>query len=237
MIVTPHIQTRGFFKFKSPWVAKQGVVYTVIAIRTFTELFRQGEDVYEKYYKSVGVINGANINGSKFSFDEEVLLHPSIVIFSGTDGSTMYVPSTFIAEIPSESSVSYSEVLLTISLGPLPDYLDIELQVQDVVDYAKTRFNVETHGYVGNIPLLSNPSFEEHALMEQTRLGKPITAPPVVDPTPPSTQTPVEVNPPEPKATTQMLLDDTNQRIKEQDEIIKSLIAILDDNGLMAVIS
>lgn len=224
MVITPHIATRGMFQFRPPWTTTQGVVYTVIAIRSFEDIYRDKGDVYEEYYKPVGLVNGDVVNGKPFNFDEEVLLSPNIVTFKGTDGSVLNIPSTYITQIPTANDVPYSEIILNVSLGPLPDYLDIEEQIKDIQAYIGRKLNVKTKVNRGKLPLLTNPTFEEHALMEKTRLGKSIYS-----------NDPNDTD--RIRATTQMELEKALEKIKEQESIIKSFIRILDDNGLMTTLT
>ena len=109
----PVVNAKGRFTLKSPFIAKNTVVYTVIAVRKISDLYLKGEDVYVDYYKSAGLENGVNLNGEVFDFNEEVKSKPVIVTLEGTDGTIIYVPSTYILSSPTSGDVTYSRLILS----------------------------------------------------------------------------------------------------------------------------
>ena len=53
--ITPTINTVGVFKVEKPFFVESKRVYEVVAIREFDDIWLQGGDVYEEYYKPNGL--------------------------------------------------------------------------------------------------------------------------------------------------------------------------------------
>lgn len=208
--MTPSLHAKGFFGLKSPWKTKEGVIYDCIAIRTFEDIYKVGIDVYKTYYAPQGLIDQKEFEGTIFSFKAESAMFPNICTLKGSDGSMIYVPDTYIQKLPDTSFVPYSEVVLGISLGALPDEFNIDSIKDDVEALIATRVNIKAVANVCTLPLVTNPTFAEHLELERTRLG-----------------TSNEVKP-----NTQMLLNEAKDAIKNRDETIKTLLKFIDDNGL-----
>lgn len=122
---TPPIGAKGRYTLKSPWVANPGVLYECEAIRSFDDIYQLGSDVYNEYYLPMGLMDGADFEGTPFSFSTEKSLDPNIITLRGSDGTFIYVPDTYILSYPSMDGVRYSRMVISIDLGSLPDYVDL----------------------------------------------------------------------------------------------------------------
>ena len=167
----PVVNAKGRFTLKSPFIAKNTVVYTVIAVRKISDLYLKGEDVYVDYYKSAGLENGVNLNGEVFDFNEEVKSKPVIVTLEGTDGTIIYVPSTYILSSPTSGDVTYSRLILSVDLGAVPDNVPVDNVMGDVEDIVEARFGVKSTARVNRSYSEIQPTNEEHEILEASRLG------------------------------------------------------------------
>lgn len=210
MKLTPELHTKGFYEFKLPWSPTLGVTYECLAVRSFEDIYKLGIDVYTHYYASVGLVNGQTIGATKFDFEVESKLYPNIVTLKGSDGSMLYIPDTFIDNMPDKSLVPYSEVILAVSLGPVPDVENLDSIKGDVTALIAARMNIDATVNICKASIQSNPTVEEHRLLQALRKGTP----PAVLPN------------------THMLLEDALNQIKERDLKIKRLLDIIRDKGL-----
>lgn len=167
----PDIYTKGKFELKFPFVAKPNVMYKVIGIREFSDLYIRGVDVYKQFYDAVGLRNGVEVNGSVFDFNVEAALKPVIITLEGTDDSIIYVPSTYMLSYPIEGDVKYSRVVLTADLGALPDSISIDSILEDVEELISARFGIVSTVKIARAYSDRQPSVLEHLILEDSRIG------------------------------------------------------------------
>lgn len=168
--LTPSIDATGKFKVKLPWRINENSILTCIAVRSFDDIYKKNEDVYDVYYETAGCTNGTIIDGRPFDFEKERLALPNIVTLVDAAGGVFYIPDTFILQMPMVSDVPYSERIISISLGPMPDALDISNVTTEVGELVKkktgmTNVTVREH----SLAILTNPTYAEHLAMERVR--------------------------------------------------------------------
>lgn len=167
-LISPEYGVQGRFSLKAPFSLNSAILYTVIAKRSFADCERRGDDVYNRYYASMGLIDGAD----GFSYDGERAAGVQIITLQGQDGSFYWVPSSYISSWPNVSEVNYHQTILTCSLGALPEGLDVQGAIDELQDTVRALTGVV--GAVVDVivsPVTSNPTAEEHLDMERTRLG------------------------------------------------------------------
>lgn len=167
---TPMMYARGIYELKKPWNAVSTKIYTCIAIRSFEDIYKQGEDVYKIYYENY-LRDGESVNGITFNFADEAAQLPNICTLRGEDNELLYVPDTYILSFPNTTMVPYSNVVLGLSLGPLPDELDLINVTAMLKDSVIKYFGVTPAVNVMRLPMSSNPSPEEHEQLELVRQG------------------------------------------------------------------
>lgn len=164
--MTPALHAIGRYTTKLPWVLSPTVTYECIAIRTFEDCAKQGLDVYERFYSSMGLINGAT-----FNFADEQSQNANIITLKGSDRSIVYIPDTFILSTPQTGNVVYHHVVLSGSIGAVPEYIDFSgliLEVEDLLS-AKTGTAVTVKQMV--CPATEQPTQEQHTALEAARSG------------------------------------------------------------------
>lgn len=129
-VITPPVGSTGLYKLLEPFesVLVQDTPYTCMAVRSLSELINAGLDPYEEYYLPNSI--------DKVVYDEHVLLDTSIVSLRSIAQHWVFVPNAYIRSYPSQNGVKYTAVVLGISLGSIPDHLElaaVKIAVQDVV--------------------------------------------------------------------------------------------------------
>lgn len=167
---TPTMNTSGMFTLVTPFAAASDLVYKVIAIRSFDDIYKLGVDVYSKYYKPMGLIDDGT--GTGFNFASEVAQNANIITLMSEDGKIVYVPDTYIASYPKLDTIPYQQVVLSLSLGPLPTTLDVQPLLNEVKDLVSARYGIQNpiasiHAVTDSIAV--TPS--QHATITQVRLG------------------------------------------------------------------
>lgn len=164
----------GNFTVKRPWVIDGNAVLKVIGVRSFDDIYKKGEDVYETYYVPYGAVNGATVDNRPFNFDAETKLHPNIITLMTKQGGVYYVPDTFIASYPTGGAIAYSHRVLSVSLGPLPDYMDTTALRNTIQDAVVKELGIVRDRIVvadSRAALLTNPTLDDHLAMEAARAG------------------------------------------------------------------
>lgn len=169
---TPQLNARGLYTVITPFSLPTGVVYTCKAIRSFRDIYELGEDVFTQYYDPVGL--------TQTEFNNDNLANANIITLMAdsynstqvpSDKTIVYIPDTYIQNYPDQSIVPYSHIVLGLTMGPLPDGLDLSA--------LKTQLGNVCSGVIGTTPVVVEhraPSAgivtaTEHADLETARLG------------------------------------------------------------------
>lgn len=168
---TPPLLAKGRYTLVAPWIANPNMLYTCMAIRAFEDIYKLGYDVQTIYYHSRGLVDGSIITSPAFTFAAERAKQPNIITLVGDDGSVIYVPDTFIASYPNLSEVKYSHMVLSVSLGALPDYLDLNAVKAAVSGLVAQTTGVTPTVLEHRVPSTENPTAGQHETLEVTRLS------------------------------------------------------------------
>lgn len=161
---TPSLWSSGKWVLRSPWNADPNTTYTCHAIRTFEDIEKLGESVYDTYYKPY-IQNGQN----GWLYENEKLEYPSIVTLISNDNRIIFVPDTFITSFPSLSEFKYSQVVLSVPLGILPDSYKTTHIENAVKDKVATMLGITINPFIAKASLSINPTLEEHLALEANR--------------------------------------------------------------------
>lgn len=166
---TPPLGTKGRYVLRTPWSTNPTMLYTCLAIRSFDDIYKLGYDVYSTYYVPMGLTNGAVVGGLTFQFDAERNATANIITLRATDGTYIYVPDTYIASYPDMSEHTYSHMVLSVSLGALPDYLDLSAVKDAVSGIVAQTFGLTPTVKEHRTPSTANPTAAQHEAMEASR--------------------------------------------------------------------
>lgn len=168
---TPPIYAKGRWVLRLPFIANPNKIYTCIAVRSFADVYKLGQDVYRVFYLTMGVTDGGAIAGLPFNFIAERQLKPNIITLQADDGETIYVPDTFIQRFPDMGDVKYSHLVLSVSLSAVPDYLNLEEVKDAVAQTIASRFGFVPQVREHRAPSTDNPTPEQHEAIEAARLA------------------------------------------------------------------
>lgn len=134
----PSIGAKGKYRLHSPFdVLIKDVAYTCVAIRRLTDFITMGRDPKELYYDPHGLDDTV--------WDEDSS-NPEVCIVSlrSDSGLWLYVPSTFILSFPDINSIPYSVRVLGVSLGAIPESLDLSNLYTNMIDLVRDTIGVES---------------------------------------------------------------------------------------------
>ena len=164
--MTPPLNTTGRYITKSPWELPATLIYECIAIRSFDDIYKLGIDVYDTYYVPMGLINSPT-----FTFSEEKAAKANIITLRGSDGSIIYIPDTYILSFPNAGTVKYHHVILSVSVGALPEYLDLSSLHREIENLASGKIGTTVSVKEMVAPTTDQPTTENHEILEAARVG------------------------------------------------------------------
>jgi hypothetical protein len=170
---TPPLKARGRYTLKAPWDAAIDPLklYTTIAIRSFKDIYELNVDVYTEYYLPMGLVDGVLYGIAIFSFSAEANLEPNIITLYSDTGETIYVPDTYILSYPTMGDIKYNRCVLSIDLGPLPDYLDFSSLKASVQNLVAQTTGIAATALEHRSAHITNPTPPEHEVLETARLA------------------------------------------------------------------
>jgi hypothetical protein len=132
--MTPTLGAKGVYTLRTPWTISSTVLYECIALRSISDFVDRGVDVLSKVYTPVGLTSTA--------LASDVDAGAMIVTLTAPGRSPIYVPDTYIQTFPAMDGVPYSHVLLSLSLGALPDALDLSFIKAQLAATVEASFGV-----------------------------------------------------------------------------------------------
>lgn len=126
---TPRINATGAYELRSPFTIDSGIEYRCEAIEGFEKLEEQGINPFSEYYQPNGLLM------SDYQDDKNNGIN--IITLMSENGATIHVPSSYIISYPTDTSVPYSNIVLSVDLGSLPeqrDLLDLQMLVKQAAE-------------------------------------------------------------------------------------------------------
>lgn len=166
MAFTPDIGQSGIYKLVFPFdtLVTPKVVYTCRSLRTINDILAAGEEIFDTYYKSIGL--------TKTDYERDAKANVCIVGLQSGTGEWIYVPTSYIELAPNMNGVKYTSLVLGVSLGPLPDKFNLEGLIAIFKDATTATIGVtpEVKGIVVSQPAIL--SREEHDRLTLARTEK-----------------------------------------------------------------
>ena len=160
--ITPTINTVGVFKVEKPFFVESKRVYEVVAIREFDDIWLQGGDVYEEYYKPNGL--------SEEIYERDVKLGATIVTLKSKVGN-VYIPDTFIESFPKLGYLNYKHVILSVDIGAVSDDIILEALISDLIELASNHVGVTATVKKHTAPTTNALTRDEVKSLEKQRQG------------------------------------------------------------------
>ena len=116
--LVPPVNTKGLFKFSAPYdtLLKPDIEYRVTSVRELLELKNSEEKPFDTIYTAVGL--------TEVDFDNDLKNNIPIIVLVTNGGEYVYVPANRITSMPDITGVKYQDIILAISLGPVPLSMD-----------------------------------------------------------------------------------------------------------------
>lgn len=166
MAFTPDIGQSGIYKLVFPFdtLVTPKIVYTCRSLRTINDILAAGEEIFDTYYKSIGL--------TKTDYERDAKANVCIVGLQSGTGEWIYVPTSYIESAPNMNGVKYTSLVLGVSLGPLPDKFNLEGLIAIFKDATTATIGVtpEVKGIVVSQPAIL--SREEHDRLTLARTEK-----------------------------------------------------------------
>ena len=166
MAFTPDIGQSGIYKLVFPFdtLVTPKVVYTCRSLRTINDILAAGEEIFDTYYKSIGL--------TKTDYERDAKANVCIVGLQSGTGEWIYVPTSYIELAPNMNGVKYTSLVLGVSLGPLPDKFNLEGLIAIFKDATTATIGItpEVKGIVVSQPAIL--SREEHDRLTLARNEK-----------------------------------------------------------------
>lgn len=162
--VTPSLGLTGRYTCRPPYVLEPAMIYEVIAIRRFEDLLVLGQDVFADYYEPVGLLR------TDYATDNRE--GASIVTFVDTNDRYVYIPDTYITSMPSQDNVPYQHLVVSLSLGPFPEYVDTSHLLATLKSAAEGIVGVVAEPQLHVAPVRNSISAAEHEGLEVARTNK-----------------------------------------------------------------
>ena len=163
--VVPPLLLRGIWTLRAPFSVVPNTIYTVEAVRTFDEMMRLNVNIVERVYAPVGL--------DKTAYESDVMELAKVVSLTAPGHPTVYVPSTYIDQMPDDTAVSYDYVVLSIPLGAVPTTLISEMQqTMNVVQSAVSDLiGITPQVNIAIAPSAGTVTAAQHRINEENRLA------------------------------------------------------------------
>jgi hypothetical protein len=135
-VINPNLGAAGLWTLNAPFNAalQANVSYKCMAIRKLSDIIAAGGDPFSTYYSPLGL--------SQTQYQADVAANASIVSLQASGGTWVYVPNTYIAQMPNPNNITYRSIVLGALLGPLPDSLDLTYVKSQVVNAVQDAIGV-----------------------------------------------------------------------------------------------
>ncbi|ARV76864.1 hypothetical protein PHABIO_233 [Pseudomonas phage Phabio] len=159
----PSIGKKGVYKLDDPFgAALQPLeIYELSAIRYFDDIENNGGNVFDLYYKPFGLTEADVQTDRQNRVAILTLLTPKY--------PPLYVPTSYVVAYPNMDSKPYSQFVLTLSLGPLPNDVILEPAKIAVANAVSDFLGVTPEVFVGVMPLSDVVTPEDDENREVTR--------------------------------------------------------------------
>lgn len=159
----PPINTKGVFIFHPPYGDDLDInkkEYEVVEIRKLKALYDDGLDPLNSIYIKNGL--------TKEDFADDLEKEVPIVTLAMDNERYIYVPADKIKEIPAIVGYTATERLLTLSLGLVPDNINLDLLYENIAMLVHDTISIKpdvTEHPGGPTVLMSDTDFENYKRM------------------------------------------------------------------------
>ena len=162
---TPPLYATGRWVVDTPYKVAGTAIYTCKAIRSFDDLKARGIDPYKEFYELQGI--------SQEDYEIDARNLANIVTLMSDTQPTVYVPDTYIRSFPDITTVPYRHIVLSISMGAVPDTLSLDDFKTKTQEYALASLGINVQVKEHQAGALSEGVDQiSHQSLENNRLAK-----------------------------------------------------------------
>lgn len=163
--IIPAVGTRGRFVLKEPFAAAMtpNTLYKMTADRQYDEIETLGQNIFELFYNPF-LLTEQDVQADRAAGARMITLQTA-------DSQPLYVPSTYI-EFPDLAFKPYSQYVLTLSCGPLPDDTLFDSTITAVKNACSDFLGYTPEVFVASMPISDLITPEEHDNREAARQGR-----------------------------------------------------------------
>lgn len=162
---TPPLYTTGQWKVDAPFAVVAEGVYTCKAIRSFDEIKAGGVDPFKTYYEPLGI--------TKADYDKDVVNQANIVTLMSDAHPLVNVPDTYILSYPDLTVVPYRHMVLSLSLGAVPDTLVLDHTLTKLEEMVSSTLGINATAQLHQVGYIDKGfSYEQHTVLEANRLSR-----------------------------------------------------------------
>jgi hypothetical protein len=130
-------------------------------VTTINSLLTQGVDVLETYYTPHGLTNT--------DYQSDADLNHCIITIQAATGKQVSFPSSYLLGFPNANAVVYSCLILSISLSPIPDSMNLASLKEDISDMVLARTGIKNEVKTTNHSAPHLVSQSLHTTLEANR--------------------------------------------------------------------
>lgn len=199
--VTPPLGAYGKYVLKAPWTTVANIAYKCVSLRRVEEIVKSGKDIYETFYKPMGLdLSTANT---------DILQGVVFVGLLGQDGSRIYVPDTYIESYPDQTAISYDYTVMSVDLGPQPADMDLTPLIDEFKFIVRDHTGIDPEDVIVHIGRAQSSKMltqEQHIAADEARRLKIANTVP-----------------------TTVIMQEKDERIRQQDTLITELLKQIED--------
>lgn len=170
--VIPSYFAAGSYTANNPFdmVVKPEKYYKVEALRSVNEMLGDNRDMYKLIFEPAGVAQ----TDYQSMLDDVTRQQGAILVLIASDGSRVYVPTTYLKSFPLIDGVSYERLCLVVDLGAVPPTLkDLVADTKEhISNYVESHFGVKNEVQIGTMPTVGYVTAAQAKTFETTRQNK-----------------------------------------------------------------
>ena len=161
--MTPPMHARGTFTCTAPWDALviSDTIYEVVGLRTFADMESRTISVKLEVYEANNV--------SEEIYLRDLDLNCLIVSLQDDKGQMVYIPDSHIISFPDMGSRNYHHVVLSVSLGPLPEVVVLDSLLERMAEVVVGSIGSTADINVNVVPYTKAVSSADHEALEIAR--------------------------------------------------------------------
>jgi hypothetical protein len=143
----PQVGSKGLIKLDAPFtnLVTSDVPYTVAAVRRLSDIASSGIDPFVTYYSPLGI--------DLVKYQADIVAGVCILSLQSPSDSWVYVPNSYLLAMPDSSGIAYTNIVVGVNLGALPDGLALDYfnaKVRDLAHDLLGVSNADVRGMVNS---------------------------------------------------------------------------------------